>query len=242
MLELSNDDHHQVGGTFLPCTAVLFDSDGVLVDSETIILDSWRKWADKMGEDPDEVLTNIHGRRAQDTVARFVEPRHRKEALALIDSMEIEDASKTHPIPGAAELLNSIPKERWAIFTSASPELALARLTAAGIPVPKVLVTGGDVTHGKPHPEGYLRAARSLGVKPEECVVVEDAVPGIRAARAAKVGAVLGVGSFNADEGEPNATVTGATMTDAAVPDVTVPDLRYVRWTGSGLEVTPPGP
>ncbi len=227
MLDFSDNNHDSVATTLLPCKAVLFDCDGVLVDSEAIILNSWGRWAREVGVDPDMVLATVHGRRSQDTVAQFVEPRHQKEALALIDSMEIEDAAGVRPIPGAGGLVNSIPNERWAIFTSGSPELARARLTAAGIPIPKVLVTGGDVTHGKPHPEGYRRAAYGLGADPKDCVVVEDAVPGIRAARAAMVRSVLGVGNLDVGDDKPN---------------VTIPDLRYVRWTRSGLEVLIPAP
>lgn len=223
MHNLSNKNHDSVATTLLPCEAVLFDSDGVLVDSESIILRSWRRWAHSIGVNPDAVLATIHGRRSQDTVAQFVEAPARKEALDLIDSMEIKDAASTRPIPGAAALLKSIPKDHWAVVTSASPELARARLAAARIPPPKVLVTGGDVTHGKPHPEGYLSAASGLGVDPKNCVVVEDAGPGIRAARAARVRAVLGVGNLAAGEDEP---------------DFVAPDLRYVRWVGAGLEVT----
>lgn len=225
MFNSSNDNDDPAATTLLPCTAVLFDSDGVLVDSESSILRSWRRWASEVGVDPEEVLAVNQGRRSKDTVAQFVGPADRKQAEDLIESIEVDDASSTEPIPGAIALLNSIPKDRWAVFTSASPELARARLKAAGIPIPAILVTGSDVTHGKPHPEGYLRAALGLGVDPKDCIVVEDAAPGVRAGYAAEVRAVLGVGDVDFGEDQP---------------DLIVQDLSNVRWTGSGLEVITP--
>jgi sugar-phosphatase len=208
--------------TVLPCAAVLFDCDGVLVDSMSVIHRSWVRWAHHFQIDPPVVLAAVHGRRAQDTVAQFIEDAGQAEALALIDAIEIDDASAVTAIPGAVDLLATIPPDRWAIVTSGSQALASARMAAAGIPMPQVLVSGQDVRQGKPHPEGYLAAARRLGAAPEHCVVVEDAPAGIRAAREARVGSVLGIGSFDMDEDRP---------------DVATPDLRNVSWRGDGLEV-----
>lgn len=201
---------------------MLFDCDGVLVDSEAVIYRSWTRWAQHVQVDPAAVLAAVHGRRSQDTVAQFIETVGREQALALIDTIEIDDASAVTAIPGAAELLASIPADHWAIVTSGSLPLASARLTAAGIPTPNVMVTGQDVRQGKPHPEGYLAAARLLRVPPAQCVVVEDAPAGIRAAREAGVGSVLGVGAFGGGGDQP---------------DITVADLRSVHWSNAGLEV-----
>lgn len=208
--------------TVLPCTAVLFDCDGVLVDSDPVVVRSWTRWSQRLGLDPDVVLATVHGRRAADTVAEFVERAGREAALALIDALELEDADDVTVIPGAAALLASIPAGRWATVTSGSPVLARARLVAAGLPVPDVLVTSVDVTHGKPHPEGYLAAAAQLGVPADECLVLEDSPAGIRAARAAQVRHVVRVG--DRELGDLRA-------------DAEVADLRSLRWTGEGLEV-----
>jgi sugar-phosphatase len=206
----------------LTCAAVLFDCDGVLVDSDTAVLRSWTRWAHELDLDPDEVIPTVHGRRAVDTVSHFVAPPERDAALDLINALEIEDAAAVTVIPGAAELLASIPGGRWATVTSGSLDLVHARLAAAGLPIPQTLVTAGDVTQGKPHPEGYLAGARLLGVPPDQCVVVEDAAAGIRAARAAHAGHVLGVGNRDLGQDRPDATVT---------------DLRSVHWNGHGLEI-----
>lgn len=208
--------------TVLPCTAVLFDCDGVLVDSASVISRSWTRWAQQLQVDRTAVLAAVHGRRSRDTVAQFIATDSFEAALALIDAIEIDDAAGVTAIPGAAELLASIPAGRWAIVTSGSLPLASARLAASGLPTPEVLVSGQDVSQGKPHPEGYLAAARLLGVPAARCVVVEDAPAGVRAAREAGVGQVLGIGAFGGDGDRP---------------DVTAPDLRHVRWNNAGLEI-----
>lgn len=210
------------GSTVLRCAAVLFDCDGVLVDSDAVVHRSWTRWAVRLGLDPDVVTAAVHGRRAADTVAHFIEPEGRVAALQLIDRLEIEDAAEVTAIPGAVELLAAIPAGRWATVTSGSSPLVHARLAAAGLPVPEVLVTADDVSRGKPDPEGYLAAARLLGVPADRCLVVEDASAGMAAARAAGVRHVLAVG--DRDLGDQ-------------VPDARVPDLRAVRWSGDGLTV-----
>jgi mannitol-1-/sugar-/sorbitol-6-phosphatase len=208
--------------TLLPYSAVLFDCNGVLVDSDTAVVHSWSRWAHQMNLDPEEVLPTVYGRRSADTVAHFIAPSRRQAAVELIDRLEIEEAAGTTAIPGAADPLAGIPPHRWATVTSASRDLAHARLAAAGLTVPEILVTADDIKHGKPHPEGYLAAAQLLGMPAAQCVVVEDAPAGIRAARAAQVRHVLGVGSRNIAEHQP---------------DALVPDLRSVHWTGGGLEI-----
>jgi sugar-phosphatase len=204
--------------TLLACEAVLFDCDGVLVDSDASVLSAWSRWARDHALDPHEVTAMVHGRRSADTVALLVAEAERAAALARIDRYEVEDAAGVAAIAGALDLLRSVP--RWAVVTSGTRALATARLAAAGLPLPSVLVTADDVRRGKPHPEGYLAAARGLGVDPARTVVLEDAQAGIDAARAAGVAAVVAVGA--------RAELTG---------DARVSDLTALCWTGSGLRI-----
>jgi mannitol-1-/sugar-/sorbitol-6-phosphatase len=209
----------------LPCRAVLFDSDGVLVDSENTVARSWSRWAEHYGLDPDEVAPLVHGRRSLDTVRMLIPPQLRSEAVQLIDMYELEDAAEVRAVNGAAALVRSLPKPCWAVVTSGTAALARARLVAAGISLPQVVVTADDVSRGKPDPEGYLAAARGLDVSPQAAVVVEDSATGVDAARRAGVAGVVGVSSR-------------ALATDA---DVVVADLTCVAWTGSGLSVSGAG-
>jgi sugar-phosphatase len=207
--------------TLLPGRVVLFDCDGVLVDSDRSVTAAWSRWAVEHGQPPADVVALVHGRRSADTVAALIPEAQRAAALALIDRYEVEAAGQITAVPGARELLASCPDGCWAVVTSGRRELAVARLVAAGLPAPAVLVTADDVRRGKPDPEGYRAAAAHLGIEPRDAIVLEDSADGIRAARAAGVSAVLGVGDRARD-------------TDA---DAVVPDLVSVRWTGQGLSV-----
>jgi HAD superfamily hydrolase (TIGR01509 family) len=165
--------------------AVISDLDGVLVDSAAQIEVTWRAFAARHGLDPECVLALSHGRRSTDLI-RLVAPHLDAEAeAARIEREEISAAAALKALPGARELVASVPANRFAIVTSGTRPLAVARLQAAGIPVPDVLVTAEQVEHGKPDPAGYLRAASLLGVDPADSIVLEDAPAGVEAGRAA---------------------------------------------------------
>ncbi len=204
----------------IPARGLLFDNDGVLVDSDAAVAASWSRWALEHDLDPAAVLAVVHGRRAADTVADLVAEDRRAAAAELIDRYELQDAGTVPAVAGAADLLAALPPDVWAVVTSGTPALATARLTAAGLPLPGAMVTGHDVRTGKPDPEGYLLGARLLGVPPEETVVVEDAPAGIAAGRAAGA-RVVGVGE--------RALGTGA--------DVVVADLTGLSWADGVLTV-----
>ncbi|PZU07471.1 HAD-IA family hydrolase [Sphingomonas sp.] len=167
-------------------SAFLFDMDGTLLSSIASAERIWTAWARGHGIDPGHLLATMHGVRAIETVARHVPPgidaRTEADRITL---MEIEDAEGTEAITGAGAFLRSLPADRWAIVTSAPRPLALARLRAAGLPMPETIVTADDVSVGKPEPEGYLLAAARLGFSASDCLVFEDAHAGIVAGEAA---------------------------------------------------------
>ena len=164
---------------------MLSDLDGVLVDSGAAIEATWRRFAARHGLDPEQVLAQSHGRRSVDLI-RLVAPHLDAEAeAAAIEREEIEATDGLQALPGARELIASVPPERFAIVTSGSRALAEARLRATGLPVPRVLVTAENVEDGKPDPAGYLSAAAQLGVDPAHSLVLEDAPAGVAAGRAA---------------------------------------------------------
>lgn len=190
----------------LDVAALLFDNDGVLVDSVDAGNEAWTRWAEEFGQDPAHVLSVIHGRRAADTVADLITDERRAAATARIDELELETAHRARALPGSLALLNSLEGVRWAVATSGGRPLARARIEAAGLPLPDVLVTAEDVAAGKPAPDPYLTAAQRLGVDPADCVVFEDTEAGIEAGTAAG-STVVGV-NLMAGPGRAAHTVT----------------------------------
>ena len=173
----------------ISCQAVLFDMDGTLVDSTESVEGVWSRWAARHHLDVKQILAVSHGRRTLDTLRELALQMHieldiENEARQL-DEEEIHSPEGIREVPGAAVLLASLPTGRWCVVTSASRPLAEARLRAAGLPLPEILVCASDVCSGKPHPEGYLKAAAMLGFAPADCLVLEDTPAGLTAGRAA---------------------------------------------------------
>jgi sugar-phosphatase len=161
--------------------AVLSDLDGVLIDSTTVVDDTWRTWANRHGLDPDAIVAGCHGRPGAELVAEHAPGADVATEMQWLERREIDAAGRVRA--GAAELLGAAGPV--AIVTSCTAPLALARLAATGLPVPDVLVTADRVPRGKPAPDPYLMGARELGVDPRECAVLEDAPAGVTAGRAA---------------------------------------------------------
>jgi len=176
------------------CSAILFDLDGVLVDSTASVARQWRKWAELKKIDPEPVMKIAHGVRALEIIRQVAPHLDAEEEVRRIESLEVDDQDGVSVMPGAAELLASVPDDRRAVVTSGRRHLATGRLQWAKLPVPKIMVPADDVSKGKPDPEPYLKAAELLGMKPSECLVIEDAPAGIRAARAAGM-KVIGITS-----------------------------------------------
>jgi mannitol-1-/sugar-/sorbitol-6-phosphatase len=168
--------------------AVLFDLDGTLVDSTASVLRAWAAVAAELGVPLAEFEPYMHGIPGTQVLATVLPAMPRDEARALSARMNADQARDTdgvHPTPGAVAALGGLPPTRWAIVTSGDRRLATARIAAAGLPRPHVLVTSDDVRAGKPDPEPYQVAARRLGVRPGACTVFEDAPAGVDAALAA---------------------------------------------------------
>ncbi|MFI1468050.1 HAD-IA family hydrolase [Streptomyces wuyuanensis] len=205
--------------------ALLFDNDGTLVSSLESVRRCWTRWAGEYGITAEDFArVELHGRPAAEIVADLLPAAVVPEAVARIEDLEVEDvAGGVVLLPGTAALLDSLPAERWAVVTSATRRLAEARLAEAGVR-PKTLIAADDITRGKPDPEPFLLAARTLGVDPARCVVFEDAPAGLAAGRAAGM------------------TTVALTTTHAAselVADIVVPGLSAVsaRATAHGVEI-----
>jgi sugar-phosphatase len=174
------------GTTQITAAAFLFDMDGTLVDSHESIEAVWFAFAERHGVDKAVMSNALPGRLAADIILRVLGPTaDLREALNWIREREQQSLVPVRPIAGAEQFLASVPANRWAVVTSASRSMMVRRLTAAGLPTPKVAVCAEDVAVGKPDPEGFRSAAEQLGVSIESCIVFEDADAGIAAAHAA---------------------------------------------------------
>jgi sugar-phosphatase len=200
----------------IQCTAILFDLDGVLIDSTENIARHWQQWAERHALDLSKIMQVAHGRRTVETM-RLVAPHLPiEEEARQFAAMEAADTEGVVLIDGASALLESLPAGVWAIVTSGSRDLATARLRSRGLPVPRIMVTGEDVVNGKPDPEPYLLAAQLLGLRPDECVVVEDSPAGLASAAAAGMRSVA-VASTHARSELLTATAIAGRLSDIQV-------------------------
>jgi sugar-phosphatase len=208
------------------CDAILFDLDGVLIDSSACIERHWRVWASEHGLDLAAIMAEAHGKRTIETM-RLIAPELDCEREAeRFTALELADTEGVLIVDGASRLLNVLPLDAWAIVTSAGTDLALARLKQAGLSIPLVLVGADDVKAGKPAPEAYLVGAARMGIPPERCVVVEDSPSGIQAGRRAGM-RVIAVATTHA-----KLSLTGGdTVLDSLV------DLRISRRFSGGARL-----
>ena len=202
----------------LVCSALIFDLDGVLLDSNALYERHWKRWAVRNGV-PFEYIEAVHHGRPVSSTISMVAPHldaHSEAQLYKAGLQATQSFEEVRVFPGSLALLRCIPTERWAIATSAPGDFARQLIGSAGLPLPRVLITGDDVSMGKPHPMPYLIAAQALGVGADRCVVVEDAPAGVTAARAA--GAyVLGVQTTNAPEALAQAHAITGSISDLSV-------------------------
>ena len=203
----------------LQCAALLFDLDGVLVDSAACVERVWHDWALRHELDLKCIIALAHGRRTIETV-QLVAPH--LEAAAEVAALAASESSTTDgvfEVPGARDLLASLPSAAWAVVTSGVRAVASLRIRHTGLPIPSIMICADDIARGKPDPEGYLTAAERLGVPPTACVVIEDAPAGLAAAQAAGMRSIAISGTFAPDV--------------LAFADYTVPRLAALRVAAS---------
>ncbi|MET1005996.1 MAG: HAD-IA family hydrolase [Propionibacteriaceae bacterium] len=203
--------------------AVIFDMDGTLIDSTPAVERAWTTWAEEHGLTRADLAGN-HGVPSAGVVRMFIPAEQQETAIARINALELEDVAGIVVLPGAAEALASLVNAKNAIATSCTMPLAKARIAAASLVPPSVLVTADMVKRGKPAPDPFLEAARRLGVDPTRCLVVEDAPAGLEAARAA---------------GCYTLAVVTTTSRDDLIADAVVDDLAAVTFdvTETGIRV-----
>ena len=169
----------------LTASAILFDLDGVLIDSTPAVTRVWAQWAVEHGFDPVATVRDAHGRPSIETIRELLPNADHEVLNREVERREIADLGGVVPLPGAVELLNALPADRWAIVTSCTKDLAAVRIRAAGLPLPAIIITSSDITNGKPHPEPYLKGSQALGVSAADSLVIEDVPAGIRSGKSA---------------------------------------------------------
>ncbi|MFI9310634.1 HAD-IA family hydrolase [Streptomyces triculaminicus] len=204
----------------LSVDALLFDSDDTVVSMHLVARGAWRQWAESYGMTLEEVMARVpvHGRPASAIIADLMPADQVAEAVRRLEDAEVAGAlaGNVTPVPGAADLVASLPADRWAVVTSGTRRVAEARLGQLGM-LPKVLVTVDDITHHKPHPEPFLLAAERLGVNPSRCAVVEDSPAGLASGRAAGMTTIALTTTHTADRLEADVTVKDLTAISAHV-------------------------
>jgi mannitol-1-/sugar-/sorbitol-6-phosphatase len=212
----------------LRCRSILFDLDGVLVDSAERVEKTWREWAARHQLDAELVISAAHGRRAVETVALVAPDLDADAELRALETSEATNSDGIYEIPGARDLLEQMPPRRWAIVTSGIRAVAEFRIRHTRLPPPAVMICADEISRGKPDPEGYLAAAEQLGVSPADCVVIEDAPPGIEAAKAAGMRAIAIATTYPPDR-LGGADVVVARLADLSV--ATVGDDIQITWS-----------
>ena len=196
-----------------PVAAVIFDLDGVLVDSEAWWDEVRAAFARSHGKpwsaDDRDAVMGANSRQWASTIRERLGLDLPVDEVqrSIVDGVLARYAHEPAPaIDGVAEAVRRIAaRHRVAIASSSHPEVIAAALRATGLTdVFAVVVSSDEVAHGKPAPDVYLEASRRLSVSPEQTVVIEDSINGIRAARAAGMRVVL----------VPNASIPPALGTD----------------------------
>jgi mannitol-1-/sugar-/sorbitol-6-phosphatase len=169
----------------LQCDAFLFDVDSTLVNSSACIESVWRIWSEKYGFELEQVLAAVHGRKISETLGMIAPEMNAEKFLVEIQNIALHAFKNVREVKGAKTFLSKLPPESWAISTSGARQVSLSSMNNAGLPLPAAVVAAEDVVHGKPDPEPYIRAAKLLGVKAENCIVFEDSLAGIQSGRTA---------------------------------------------------------
>jgi mannitol-1-/sugar-/sorbitol-6-phosphatase len=212
----------------LNCDVVLFDLDGVLVDSRAVVERTWRRWAELRGVIDPDLVRRAHGRRSVETVREVAPTLDSDQEVRWLAAAELSDFDGVVALPGAADALAALSDAQRAIVTSGGRELARKRLLHVGLPVPAILMAAEDVSEGKPSPEGFLAAASKLGVDPSRCIVIEDTPAGIQAARGAGCRIVALTTTFPKNS-----------LHDADVVVESLANLQIIR-TKDGIEIRLP--
>ncbi|NMC13632.1 MAG: HAD-IA family hydrolase [Chloroflexi bacterium] len=211
----------------IECDALLFDLDGVLLDSTECIRNTWKMWGEKHGIPFEKIMAVAHGRRAVETIQIVAPHLNAEEEAKPLAAWEAVSTEGVYIVEGALPLVSNLPSNGWAVVTSGTRGIAQARLKATGLPFPKILITAEDVVNGKPNPEPYLAASEQMHIPADKCVVIEDSPAGIEAAHKAGMRAVA-VAFTHPRHELVQADAIAERIADIQIADGT--ELRFAIW------------
>ncbi|WP_293228242.1 HAD-IA family hydrolase [Moritella sp.] len=165
------------------CQGFIFDVDATLVNTTRVINNIWKIWASQKGIEFSEIYPHVHGRKIIETLT-LVDPQYSNvDEEKAVKDIAVHAMKSATEIEGALNFVKSIPKYSWAIATSGPRKVAETSLLASGFELPDSMVCAEDVTYGKPHPDPFILAAKSLGLDPQSCIAFEDSPVGIKSAK-----------------------------------------------------------
>jgi beta-phosphoglucomutase len=177
--------------TIKPGLALIFDMDGVVVDSMPIHRAAWSQYLHSLGIPGEDLLARMHGRRNDQIVLDFLGPSADQKVVEEHGAAKerlyrqlMRDHLENQLVPGVRSFLQRISATPIGLATNAERLNIDFVLDGAGLrPYFRAIVDGSQVQHPKPAPDVYLRAAHELGIAPKNCIVFEDSPIGIQAAR-----------------------------------------------------------
>ncbi|MFC1939158.1 HAD family hydrolase [Chloroflexota bacterium] len=214
--------------------AVIWDMDGVIINTAPYHLKAWQEVFLKSGVNfTEEQFRRSFGQR-NDTIIRSV--LSEEVSLHEIDSISAEKEENfrlkirhnLRPLPGVIELMKSLAEHRFKMALASSAPMGNIRLLVRGLGIDKCfqsIISGEDVSEGKPSPQVFLLAAEKLGVEPRRCVVIEDAVAGVAAARRAGMRCVAVTNTH------PGTSLSEADLVIDSLEAITISDLDRILST-----------
>jgi len=209
--------------------AVIWDMDGVIADTALYHFKAWQHVFHKRGVSFTEADFRRNFGQRNDTIVRDTLgeqiPQSQIDAIAREKEETYRQliGQNIKPLPGAVKLLKSLREHGFKIALASSAPIENIRLVTRGLGIDDYfhsIVTGRDVAEGKPSPQGFLLAAQKLGVEPEDCVVIEDAIAGVTAGKRA------GMRCIAVASTHPRESLAEADLAVDTLEEVTAGDLE----------------
>jgi len=209
--------------------AVIWDMDGVIADTAAYHQKAWQETFQKRGIDfTEDDFKHSFGLRNDSIIRRILGEGVSQKEIAIIadekeESFRLRIRQELKPLPGVVELMKSLAERGFRMALASSAPIENIQLLIQGLGIKNyfnAIVSGRDVAEGKPSPQVFLLAAKELGVAPENCIVIEDAVAGVTAAKRA------GMHCLAVTSTHPRQSFSEADLIVDSLETITVNDLE----------------